>query len=139
VCPLDGLSTWLGLDLMRALYVEDPNNMEALYGRYKSYNNMFAHFTPRGNREVAMAVAGALNADLAKGIATDYHLEAFVPGDGQNLIPSSETLEELIAGAPGVLFHTIRSRNQPQVRRRSFKSARQVPEATIICRSSRLR
>jgi hypothetical protein len=94
-------------DRMRALYREDPQNMEELYGRYKSYHNLFAHFTPRGNREIAIVVADALKAQPAKGEATDYQLPSFVPGDGRNLLVGSEKLEELVSGAPGVVFHSL--------------------------------
>jgi hypothetical protein len=92
------------LDRMRALYREDPKNMEALFFKQ---NDLFTHFTPRGNREVAMIVAQALKAEPAKGVAADYRLPTFVPGDGRNLFPRSEALGEVIAGTPGSKFQTL--------------------------------
>jgi hypothetical protein len=91
-------------DRMHALYREDPKSIEALYFKQ---NDLFTHFTPRGNREVAMLVAEALKAQPAKGVASDYQLAPFVPGDGRNLFVGSGALEDLVSESQGVLLRKL--------------------------------
>src|SRR5262249_34946157 len=100
-----GIQVITTFDRMRALYREDPHILEALYGKQ---GDMFSHYTPRGNREVAMAVAEGLRLRPPGGMATGYQVTTpFVPGDGQNLVDGSETLVALVSATTGVLSRQL--------------------------------
>jgi hypothetical protein len=92
-------------DRMRALYREDPHILEALYGKH---GDLLSHYTPRGNREVAMVVAEGLRLQPPEGMAADYRLPApSIPGDGRNLLDGSETLVALVSGTMEALSRQL--------------------------------
>jgi hypothetical protein len=104
-------------DEMRAEYKRDPNELKK---HYALTNDVMGHLSIFGNHFLASRVAALLAAAPAEGHADDYKPEALSPGQGVNLIPSSEGLETWIPVNPLADLRRMESRsNDP----RPFKMA----------------
>jgi hypothetical protein len=89
------------VDIFRALketYVQDPNEFQQLF--MSRTGGVLGHMSPAGNALVAKTVAAALSETTAAGSAAAYRPEDFVPGDGINLIPMSESIDSFFASTP---------------------------------------
>jgi hypothetical protein len=117
---------------MRADYKRDPNELRKYYVVKK---DVMGHFSKFGNRFVASKVAAALAVVPVEGRADGYKPEAFSPGEGVNLIPSSEALDAWIPVNQLADFRRMESRsNDP----RPFKMAAIGPNEAHYLQSNLL-
>jgi len=88
-------------DSLKAVYQADP---EALKTYYVMTGNAYGHMSPLGNRHVAGLIAAALAEPPIFGRAADYTPERIEPGEGINLLRSSESLKRALAGMAFATF-----------------------------------
>ena len=104
-------------DSLKALYRTDP---EALKAYYVMTGNVYGHMSALGNRHVAGLIAGALAEPPILGRAVDYTPERVEPGEGVNLLRSSESLKRALAG---MTFATFSQTDQSMDGQRIYRLA----------------
>lgn len=100
---------------LKAIQRQGPT---ALNPYYFMHGEQYGHMSAKGNELIASLIEAALHEATPSGVAENYAPAAFVPGDGKNLLPNSETLETLVgpstiatlasAGGAAGPFHTYR-------------------------------
>lgn len=90
---------------------------DALKPYYNMHGDVYGHMSPLGNALIASVIVAALKEPPAQGVAADYVPDAFIPGDGKNLIPTSEALDKVVGGSAIATFAPLAKTSDPRVYR----------------------
>jgi len=100
--PVNACARTMGIQVVDefvSLKAEYQRDRGSLRNYYVMTGDTYGHMSARGNAHVAALIADALKQPPVQGRAEDYTPDRFVPGEGNNLIPRSETLRSFVAGA----------------------------------------